>query len=189
MFVRCISIVILMMSDWPVAAQVHDPKALSADPLTAAGPIAPKLTGLGDHHFAVTTISDQSQYFFDQGYRLAMGFNHSEALRAFKEAARLDPENAMAYWGWALVLGPNLNLPMQEGVVAQAYAAMQSAVRLKDQVSLRERAYIEALATRYANDPGADRATLDIAFVNAMSALVNQYPTAPLLSPARHRRR
>lgn len=176
MFVRCISIVILMMLAWSVAAQVHDPKALSADPLTATGPIAPKLTGLGDHHFTVTTISDQSQYFFDQGYRLAMGFNHSEALRAFKEAVRLDPDNAMAYWGWALVLGPNLNLPMQEGVVAQAYAAIQSAVRLKDQVSLREQAYIEALATRYANDPGADRAMLDIAFVNAMSALVKQYP-------------
>ena len=176
MFIRCISTVIFMVLTWPVAAQVHDPKALSADPMTATGPIAPKLSGLGDHHIEVTTKSDQSQYFFDQGYRLTMGFNHSEALRAFKEAVRLDPDNAMAYWGWALVLGPNLNLPMQEGVVAQAYAAIQTALGLKDQVSPRERAYIEALATRYAKDPAVDRALLDAAFAGAMAALVKRYP-------------
>lgn len=176
MLIRCISTVIFMVLAWPVSAQVHDPNALSADPTSAIGPIAPKLSGLGDHHIAVTTKSDQSQYFFDQGYRLTMGFNHSEALRAFKEAVRLDPENAMAYWGWALVLGPNLNLPMQAGVVAQAYAAMQSAVELKDQVSPRERAFIEALATRYAKDSTADRTMLDDAYANAMSALVKQYP-------------
>lgn len=160
----------------PVFAQVHDPKALTADPLTATGPLAPVLTGLGTHHFEVTTKSDRSQYFFDQGYRLTLGFNHSEALRAFKEAVRLDPENAMAYWGWALVLGPNLNLPMQETVVAQAYSALQMAVSLKDQVSARERAYIEALAVRYSKDPKADRAALDGAYADAMAALVKRYP-------------
>jgi tetratricopeptide (TPR) repeat protein len=176
MLFRCISVMFFLVLAWPASAQIHDPDALSADPATATAPIAPKLSGLGDHHMAVTTKSDQSQYFFDQGYRLTMAFNHSEALRAFKEAVRLDPENAMAYWGWALVLGPNLNLPMQSGVVAQAYTAMQSAVGLKDQVSPRERAYIEALATRYAEDSEADRAALNDAYVNSMSALAKQYP-------------
>jgi tetratricopeptide (TPR) repeat protein len=157
-------------------AQVHDPKALNADPATADQPIAPMLTGLGDYHFVVTTKVPRSQMFFDQGYRLTLGFNHSEALRAFKEAARLDPDNAMAYWGWALVLGPNLNLPMQESVVEQAYNAMQKAVRLRGQVSARERAYIDALALRYSSDPKADRAALDVAYKDAMAALVSRYP-------------
>ena len=133
----------------PATAQIHDPRAIEVDPLTATEPVAPRLEGLGDHHFAVTTRSAESQHFFDQGLRLTYGFNHSEALRAFKEAARLDPENAMAYWGWALVLGPNINLPMQPEVTGQAYEAIQAAIALEDGVSERERAYIEALATRY----------------------------------------
>ena len=90
----------------------HDERALKEDPRLAPGQIAPVLEGLGDHHQKVTTNSEQAQLFFDQGLKLTYGFNHKEALRSFKEAARLDPDCAMAYWGWALVLGPNLNLPM-----------------------------------------------------------------------------
>ncbi|WP_138380379.1 tetratricopeptide repeat protein [Luteithermobacter gelatinilyticus] len=176
MLMRFIFSAVLLFSAAPGLAQIHDPKALEADPRTATGPIAPVLSGLGNHHFPVTTQNDRSQYFFNQGFRLTMGFNHSEALRAFKEAARLDPNNAMAYWGWALVLGPNLNLPMQADVMPQAYAAIQTAQRLKDRVSARERAYIEALATRYSNDPEVDRGLLDRAYVQAMKKLMAQYP-------------
>ena len=156
------------------AAQIHDPRAIEADPATADRPIAPVLEGLGDHHFEVTTDNPRSQAFFDQGLRLTYGFNHSEALRAFKEAARLDPDNAMAYWGWALVLGPTL--PMVPDVVEQAWKAMQMAVERKNQVSEKERAYIEALATRYTDDPEADRAPLDAAYAEAMEGLVARYP-------------
>lgn len=157
-------------------AQIHDPRAIDADPTTASGPIAPTLRGLGEHHVPVTTDSEASQSFFDQGFRLTYAFNHSEALRAFKEAARLDPDNAMAYWGWALVLGPNLNLPMLPEVVAQAYAAMQTAVSLKDRVSAKEREMIEALARRYTDDPDADRLAYDEAYADAMSLLSAAYP-------------
>jgi hypothetical protein len=77
-------------------AKIHDARALATDPSTSEAPIAPKLEGLGDYHFPVTTLSSESQRFFDQGLRLTYAFNHSEALRAFKEAVRLDPNNAMA---------------------------------------------------------------------------------------------
>ena len=157
-------------------AGVHDPRALQADPTTATTPIAPRLEGLGHQSMSVTTSNPDSQYFFDQGLRLNTGFNHSEALRSFKEAARLDPDNAMAYWGWALVLGPNLNLPMQDAVVEQAYVAIQQAVALKSKVSAREAAYIDALAVRYSDTPQADRAALDAAYVEAMAALFAAYP-------------
>ena len=157
-------------------AQVHDPRAIEADPRTATGPIAPVLKGLGDHAFVVTTDNPRSQDFFNQGLRLTLAFNHSEALRSFKEAVRLDPYNAMAYWGWALVLGPNLNLWMLPEVVAEADQAMQSALALKQRVSQRERDYIEALAVRYSDDPKAPRGPLDIAYANAMEKLVAKYP-------------
>ena len=160
----------------PSLARIHDARALDADPAEAKGPIAPKLEGLGDYHFTVTTQSPESQRFFDQGLRLTYAFNHSEALRAFKEAARLDPSNAMAYWGWALVLGPNLNLPMIPVVAPQAYRAIQKAVLLKDRVSEHERAYIEALSKRYTDQPTADRKPLDKAYALAMAKVVEAYP-------------
>jgi tetratricopeptide (TPR) repeat protein len=160
----------------PATARIHDLRALAADPLEAEAPIAPRLEGLGNHHFAVTTRVPESQTFFDQGLRLTYAFNHSEALRAFKEAVRLDGNNAMAYWGWALVLGPNLNLPMVSAVVPQAYEAIQHALTLKDNVSERERAYIEALAERYTNDSKADRRPFDLAYARAMERLAERYP-------------
>ena len=158
------------------AKMIHDPRAVSSDPATATSKIAPRLRGLGAYQRDVTTQSLDSQIFFNQGLNLTYGFNHSEALRSFKEAARLDPDNAMAYWGWALTLGPNLNLPMQSDVVKQAYDAIQKAVALKDKVSERERDFIDALATRYTNDPMAPRQPLDQAYADAMKTLAAKYP-------------
>lgn len=154
----------------------HDQRALSEDPRLAPGQLAPILEGLGDHHHAVTTSSDRAQLFFDQGLKLTYGFNHKEALRAFKEAARLDPDCAMAYWGWALVLGPNLNLPMMEDVVEQAYEAIQLAVSKASKVSEQEQDYIEALALRYSDDTKADRGNLDAAYAKVMAELYGKYP-------------
>ncbi len=157
-------------------AQIHDPRALEADPDLAEEAIAPVLDGLGDESIRITTSNPRSQQFFDQGLRLTYGFNHSEALRAFKESARLDLENPMAYWGWALVLGPNLNLPMQKDVEAQAYEAMQTALEFKGRATEKEQAFIDALATRYSDDEEADRGELNVAYSQAMEALHQAYP-------------
>ena len=160
-------------------AQVWDPTALNADPKTATGPLSPKLSGLGDYKFAVTTDNAESQYFFDQGFRLWVGFNHSEAMRSFKEAIRLDPDNAMAYWGWALSLGRNLNLPMLVNSKEQANYAIGMALSLKDKVSEREADYIDALAARYSTDLSIPNEVLDEAYVVAMEKLMNKYPDDP----------
>jgi tetratricopeptide (TPR) repeat protein len=154
----------------------YDHRALAQDPSQASGPIAPVLSGLGDHHHPVSTRSKQAQYFFDQGLRLTYAFNHQEALRSFKEAVRRDPDCAMAYWGWALVLGPNLNLPMSADVVPQAYAAIQMAVARKNNATDRERAYIDALSKRYHAHPQDNRKQLDIAYAEAMKEVHTQYP-------------
>ncbi len=154
----------------------HDERALKEDPRLAQGQIAPVLEGLGDHHHKVTTNSEQAQQFFEQGLKLTYGFNHKEALRSFKEAARRDPDCAMAYWGWALVLGPNLNLPMSPDVVSQAYEAIQLALSRKDRVTPKEQDYIDALAKRYTDDPQAERAPFDAAYAEAMGNLHAKYP-------------
>ncbi len=181
LLVRTAAVLLLLCFATLAAAQHHghnrhDPRALAEDPRLAPGQLAPVLEGLGDHHHEVTTRSERAQQFFDQGLKLTYGFNHQEALRAFKEAARLDPDCAMAYWGWALVLGPNLNLPMRAEAVPQAWEAVRLAVAHKDKVSERERDYIEALAKRYAENPGDDRSGLDRAYADAMRALHEKYP-------------
>jgi tetratricopeptide (TPR) repeat protein len=120
-------------------------------------PIAPLLEGLGEWHFGVTTESEDAQAFFDQGLRLSYGFNHAEAIRAFKEAARLDPGFAMAYWGQALALGPNINDKMPHARELEALAAVVKAAELSSHATEKERDLIEALRTRYTDDENADR--------------------------------
>jgi tetratricopeptide (TPR) repeat protein len=153
-----------------------DHRVFDADPATAKDPIAPRLSGLGDYSFKVTTSVPESQYFFDQGLRLAYGFNHSEALRAFKESARLDPANAMAYWGWAFVLGPNINMPMEAMVAEQAFAAVQDAARHSADATPLEKALIKALLTRYAPVAPEDRSKLDLAYAEAMRSVARAFP-------------
>ena len=80
-------------------------------------PGAPVFKGLGDHHHPISTDNPQTQMFFDQGVNLLFGFNHAEAIRSFREAARLDPDCAMCWWGVAFALGPNINLPMPADAV------------------------------------------------------------------------
>jgi hypothetical protein len=81
----------------------------------------PLWDGLGSIAYDITTSSAEAQRFFNQGLRLTYAFNHDEARRAFRKAQRLDPACAMCFWGEALVLGPNINLPMQEDAVPLAY--------------------------------------------------------------------
>src|SRR5258707_5641170 len=108
----------------------------------------PLWAGLGSITYKITTANERAQAYFDQGLRLAYAFNHGEAQRAFRMAQRLDPNCAMCFWGEALVLGPNINLPMQEDAAAPAYISAQTAKALAASGSPRERALIDALATR-----------------------------------------
>ncbi|MGE0821860.1 MAG: hypothetical protein AB7G75_09910 [Candidatus Binatia bacterium] len=132
---------------------------------------------LGTYHHPITTNSEPAQRYFNQGMRLVYGFNHAEAIRAFEEVLRLDPHCAMAHWGIALALGPNLNDPMDNERGKKAYQAIQHAIALARHANAQERAYIEALAARYAADPEtADRKALDRAYADAMRTLSHRYP-------------
>lgn len=136
----------------------------------------PLWTGLGPITYKITTANEQAQAYFDQGLRLAYAFNHGEAQRAFRKAQKLDPDCAMCFWGEALVLGPNINLPMQEDAMAPAYAAAQKAKALAGKESPREQALIGAVAARYASDSKADRAPFDAAYAAEMAKVASQFP-------------
>jgi tetratricopeptide (TPR) repeat protein len=138
-------------------------------------PVAPRLQNLGVHTFPVTTKNRQAQLFMNQGLNLAYGFNHAEAGRAFAEAARLDPACAMAFWGQALVLGPNINAAMQPEDEPKALALINKAITLKGRVTARERAYIDALGARYTGK-AEDRPKANAAFAEAMRKVAAAFP-------------
>jgi len=136
----------------------------------------PLWAGLGSITYKITTANERAQAYFDQGLRLAYAFNHGEAQRAFRMAQKLDPDCAMCFWGEALVLGPNINLPMQEEAFAPAYAAAQKAKALAGKASPPEQALIGAVAGRYGSDPKAARAPYDAAYAAEMAKVAAQFP-------------
>ena len=150
----------------------REPSAPQASP---TGALAPRLQNLGSHTFPVSTRNRQAQVFMNQGLNLAYAFNHAEARRAFREAARLDPNLAMAYWGQALVLGPNINALMEPNEEPQAYDLVQQAVSLKSRATPREQAYIDALARRYSGT-AEDRQPRDAAYADAMRTVHERFP-------------
>ena len=104
--------------------------------------------GIGEAHFPITTRNPEVQKWFDQGNALLHSFWDYEAERSFRWCLKLEPDNAMAYWGLARAsqirgLGGN-NRPAE---------MIREAVKRKDQVSPRERLYIEAMAAEVLPDP------------------------------------
>jgi tetratricopeptide (TPR) repeat protein len=173
------ALVLVLLSLLPAAAsdvRDHAPQAQSAP---AGMPLAPLLTGLGDWHHTVSTRVPRAQQFFDQGLRLFYAFNFEESVRAFREAARLDPSLAMAHWGEAMALGPNLNAPMPAENGRRASAAARTAARLAGSATPREQAYIAALQTRFAPDGAGDRAALDAAFADASRSVAERFADDP----------
>lgn len=134
---------------------------------------------LGTLSYPVTTTRPIAQRYFDQGLRLAYAFNHLEAQRAFRWAGKLDPQCAMCYWGEALVLGPNINVPMDASSAGPARAAIERAMVFAERASPKEHGLIAALAQRYAKTPEADRKGLDAAYAEAMGKLAAQFPEDP----------
>ncbi|AMY12608.1 Putative Zn-dependent protease, contains TPR repeats [Luteitalea pratensis] len=153
----------------------------SGGPAAQPGPngeVAPRLQNLGTHTFPVSTKSASVQRFINQGLNLAYAFNHAEARRAFREAARLSPSLAMAYWGQALVLGPNINALMEPNDEPHALELVKKAQSLKGTATPREQALIDALAARYSGTP-EHRTTNDRAYAEAMRKVHQRFPDDP----------
>ena len=155
---------------------------LGTPPSSFAKEEAVRLQGnLGRHHFRISTPNSMAQRYFDQGMILMYGFNHAEAARSFQYAQKLDPTCAMCFWGEALVLGPNINAPMDDAVVLQAHTAVQRAMALRETATGKERALIQAVAKRYAKEVLADRSILDVTYADAMRQVVGQFPEDPVI--------
>jgi tetratricopeptide (TPR) repeat protein len=149
--------------DQTAACHINSPTKSAAAP-------ARLFEGAGKVHLPITTRSAEAQKFFDQGLALLHSFWFYEADRSFEQAARLDPECAMAQWGIAMA-GVN---------EARRDAAIKRAKELGAQATERERLYIAAVEARYQGerDSVQNNAFLGSseAYRKALRRLVAAYP-------------
>jgi tetratricopeptide (TPR) repeat protein len=135
---------------------------------------APILKNIGDYQVNVTTNSEYSQLFFNQGVIMANGFNHAEAERSFRESIRQDSTFAMGYWGIAYVLGPNYNSGGENmGAINDIKNAVKNAVRFGSNATPWETAVIKAIQIKF---PAESLTTNDEAYSLSMKAAYSEFP-------------
>jgi tetratricopeptide (TPR) repeat protein len=146
-------------------------------PMSADARPVPLVAGLGNSRHSIKTTSPEAAKFFNQGMDYLFAFNHDEARRSFEKAAQLDPSAPMPLWGVALAVGPNYNdIDIGHAREQQAYVAITKAKQLTAGGSDLESDYVDALATRYAQDAKHDLHVLGQRYSVAMAALVAKHP-------------
>ncbi|MCH9699758.1 MAG: hypothetical protein K0U68_16805 [Gammaproteobacteria bacterium] len=141
-----------------------------------------RLDNLGRYRYPLSTVNQLVYEYFNQGLILGFGFNHAEAARSFRAAYQLDPECALCYWGEALVLGPNINAPMDDGNSGTAYSLVQKALKFSVNTNERELALISALNRRYQHQAPDDRSALDNNYAQAMHQVYSRFPDDALIA-------
>ncbi|HQU42794.1 MAG TPA: alkyl hydroperoxide reductase, partial [Pirellulales bacterium] len=126
--------------------------------------------GTGNVSMKITTKSPETQQFFNQGLGQLHGFWYFEAERSFRQAAALDPDCAMAYWGMAMANRDNGK--RGRGFIAEA-------VKRKGGASPHEVAWIDALDRYLAPDPDnkpQDDQQRRRQLVRALEEMVHDHP-------------
>ena len=141
---------------------------------------------LGAHSRKITTSSAKAQLWFDRGLNWLYGFNQEESVVCFRNAAKADPDCAIAYWGIAYASGPFYNMPWEmfsehEELEMLTYCQqqLQLALRHIDSASAAEQALINALTKRFQSDSPKSLEVYsiwDIDFANAMREVYQQFP-------------
>lgn len=124
----------------------------------------------------VSTKNPEVQRAFNRGLLAMYAFNHDEAFASFRRASEMEPSLAMAYWGMALALGENINLPISLEREKKAFELIQKAMSLSKNASENEQAYINALSTRYSDHPQPDLQRLREDYAKAMKKVVEMFP-------------
>jgi tetratricopeptide (TPR) repeat protein len=174
------------------------PKDLCFPPPAGVAPSLPAriLDGQGSSyiHFPITTSNPKAQEFFTQGVAQMHSFWANEAERSFLQAAALDPEAPMPWWGIAMVAAGDYRPRFQLDVLDlmfgknkspiaappntknRAKEAMEKALALAavpGKASDLEKMYIAAIAARRLPTAGADP---DEGYLAGLKALVAKYP-------------
>lgn len=138
----------------------------------SAQPSAPSV--LGRISFP-TSGSAAAQPSFIRGVLLLHSFEYDDAIAAFKEAQRIDPGFAMAYWGEAMCYNQTLwyNENLENARRALARLALARAARQEKARTDREKGYLDAIERLFGDGtkPARDRA-----YADRMAELSRQFP-------------
>ncbi|MHA4740275.1 tetratricopeptide repeat protein [Dyadobacter sp. MSC1_007] len=141
------------------------------------GKFVAALPGWGNYSYPVTTRSDSSQFYFDQGLNMYYGYHFKEAVASFRESARMDSANSMALWGQALAMGPYYNAAHLYSKPIEIGDVLLKMNLLAANASEKEKDLIDAMNSRYSDDPtDAQRPALNLAYSEKLKALVAKYP-------------
>jgi tetratricopeptide (TPR) repeat protein len=136
----------------------------------------PPMTGWGHHKWKITTLSDSTQFYFDQGINMYYAFHTLEARASFAKALRFDTTCAMAYYGKALALGPTINFGNGYRAEMAAFETIQAGEKYLSGCSALEKGLIHAMSKRYSADTTADLKILQVNYTSAMRSLAEAYP-------------
>src|SRR5688572_9591433 len=111
-FIKSIPVESSKFKSLPAGRQVQNENALGCAPgendnfyVDANSKFIRLLPGWGSYSYLITTSNDSAQIYFNQGLTMYYSYHSREATASFKEAARMDSNSAMAYWGQALSMG------------------------------------------------------------------------------------
>ncbi len=147
------------------------------DPAKIDAKDAPLFDDPGTINYPVSTVSGLAQKYFNQGLTMLYAFNHGEAGRSFKAAMEYDSTMAMAYWGLAMVLGPNYNAALNPSSLSEINEAIDRAVKFSRIASEKERMLIDALAQRFPRQEVEDMTPYNAAYARAMKRVHEAFPS------------
>jgi hypothetical protein len=158
-------------------AQTKSPD-LCVPPPSGTAPMLPAhiMTGQGIVHMTISTSNPKAQEFFDQGLAQLHSFWAVEAERSFLQAAELDPEAPMPWWGVAMIAAGDYRPRHQlEGAYVaspspRAKAAAEKAQALSAHATDLEKMYIASIVARRLS------ANPDEGYIAALRAIVARYP-------------
>ncbi len=133
--------------------------------------VSAQTSQLGSVQFP-TSGSEKAQAHFLRGLAALHSFWYEEALEAFRESTKVEPDFMMGYWGEAMA--HNHPLWSEQDTVA----ARQVVAKIKDTSKLtpRERAYLEAVKALYAETADGSKRARDTAYAAAMEKVYLAHP-------------
>ena len=162
-----------------LSAACDDQESIKPDSEQAYAVLVP---GSGTYSRKISTQNPQAQAFFDQGLRLAWGFYFPESIASYQEAARMDPNHPMPFWGMAHAMGPNPNsryAQMPDDPKGEGLKAINRALERIDRASPLEAKLIRALHVLYDQQTIPDQDERDRAYLAATRSLNHEYPNDP----------